>query len=146
MVAEPWLIPHFKLLDDRICAELLAFITQNDPAPWDLPLQLVLFGLETRRSWYSNTSDDGICNESLRLTEQHILDLEGRYLAAIRCFEYILDSAYDATRVKKCIIGSTIGRIPTYEKQPSRSTRTKSPVRNQPSSTNASRVAFSSFQ
>ena len=46
MVAEPWLIPDLKLLDDCICAELLAFITQNDPSPWDLSLQLV-FGFES---------------------------------------------------------------------------------------------------
>ena len=109
MVAEPWLIPNFKLLDDRICAELLAFITQNDPAPWNLPLQLVV-GLE---SWYSNTSDDGICNQSLGLTEQHILDLEWRYLTAIRCFEYILDSAYDAAQVK--CIGSKLAQIDQTE-------------------------------
>ena len=94
MVAEPWLIPDFKLFDDCICAELLAFITQNNPALWDFPLQLV-FGFV---SWYTNTSDDSICDESPGLAEQYILDLEGRYLTAIRCFEYILDPAYDAAR------------------------------------------------
>ena len=147
MVAKPWLIPNFKLLDDHICAELLAFITQNNPPPWNLPLQLV-FGFE---SWF-NTGDDGICNESLRLTEQHILDLVGRYLAAIRCFKYILGSAYDAARRENASVWYTQSikrknpkKVKTYEKQPSWSTRTKSPVRNQPS-TNVSRVAFSSFQ
>ena len=48
------------LRHDCICAELLAFITQNDLALWDFPLQLV-FEFE---SWYTNISDDGICNES----------------------------------------------------------------------------------
>ena len=60
MVAEPWLIPDFKLFDDCICAELLTFISQNDLALWDFLLQLV-FEFE---SWYTSISDDGICNES----------------------------------------------------------------------------------
>ena len=111
MVAEPWLIPDFKLLDDCICTELLAFIAQNNPAPRDLPLQLVFeFG-----SWYSNTSDDGICNESLGLTEQHVLDLKGRYLAAIRCFEYILESAYDAARGNVLVQVGTIDQTEEYQ-------------------------------
>ena len=90
MIAKPFLIPDFKLLDDYICTKLLAFITQNNPGSRNLPV----IGSVTR----NNTSNDSICNESLGLTEQYILNLEGRYLAAFWCFECILDPAYDAAR------------------------------------------------
>lgn len=69
-------------------AELLAFITQNNSGSWNL-LPLV---------FRSGTSDNGICNETLVLREQHILDFEGRYLTAHRSLKCILDLANDAIR------------------------------------------------
>ena len=124
MVAEPWLIPNLKLLDNCICAaELLAFITRNDLALWKSPF-----------------------NSSLDLTRTV-------GLTPATTVSYIFDSAYDAARRGNAIgLAQSIKRKNrkkkkklAYEKQPSWSTPTRSPVRSQPS-TNASRVAFSSFQ
>ena len=95
MVAKCFLIPRFKLLNDCLYAELLAFITQNNPGSWNLPPLVFRFG--TRH----NTSDNDICKESVGLREQRILNLVWRYLTARRCFECILDPANDAIRKEK---------------------------------------------
>ena len=56
VVAKHFLVSGLKLLDHYICAELLAFITQNDLGSWDFPFLVVRASTTSPRSTLSSTS------------------------------------------------------------------------------------------